>query len=124
MNLIRELEELRSLPKFQELLAQPIKTDQNFNDNKSTWCVSSSESSPKDSHCSSNMVNSTINFYDQEVIDQEKLLNNAFEFIISNTWPKFMQHFIQDIDKDLSISIDEIRKINGLRKYERAEYWE
>ena len=33
-----------------------------------------------------------------------------------------MQHFIQDIDKDLSISIDEIRKINGLRKYERAEY--
>ena len=33
MNLIRELEELRSLSKFQELLAQPIKTVRNFNDN-------------------------------------------------------------------------------------------
>ena len=54
---------------------------------------------------------------------QEKLIDDAFLFIIDNIYPKYRYQYIQDLDKPFNITYEEIGKVNKLRKYEQNDYY-
>lgn len=47
----------------------------------------------------------------------ELLLNEAFEFIIKHIYPRFIHHYIKDLDYPVNLNYEDISKACKLSKY-------
>ena len=49
--------------------------------------------------------------------NHELLINEAFEFIIKNIYPRFIHHYIKDLDWPINLGFEDISKAWKLSKY-------